>query len=228
MTATSTDGSVSGNLSGEAVNNLLSNGKAVTFHLSLKYAEKEDTPSDPIVTDDGNVISSGGGAFAPILDSNVVLATKDVVILPATSNNDTTTQTNPDNVTQTLGTIVETSFTPLINATVYDNNGTATSVTLPKMSAWNVDRTMTLNGNKYYRVANNEWVKSNDGLEIRLINAVVTAKHQTNLYNADGDKVSNRALAANSAWRTDRYATINGEKMYRVATNEWVAVSDLT
>lgn len=47
------------------------------------------------------------------------------------------------------------------------------------------------------------------------------------LYTLEGKMITNRALGVNSKWYTDQYATINGEKMYRVATNEWVKASDV-
>jgi len=218
MTATANDGSISGNLNPKQIDDLLeqAGGAGVTFHLSLKYSSEDNA------------------YWADFYDSSDVLATKDVSILPAESaptdnGNTTTPDTNTDNnnSNQVPGTNVATTFSSSVDATVYDDNGTATSVTLPKLSAWNVDRTMTLNGETYYRVGINEWVKLSDGLEIRLIDAVITTKKQTDLYNAAGKKVSDHALAANTPWRTDRFATINGEKMYRVSTDEWVAASDL-
>jgi hypothetical protein len=47
------------------------------------------------------------------------------------------------------------------------------------------------------------------------------------LYTVKGKMITNRALGVNSKWYTDQYATVNGEKMYRVATNEWVKASDV-
>lgn len=47
------------------------------------------------------------------------------------------------------------------------------------------------------------------------------------LYTLEGKMITNRALSVNSKWYTDQYATVNGEKMYRVATNEWVKASDV-
>jgi len=47
------------------------------------------------------------------------------------------------------------------------------------------------------------------------------------LYTIDGKVVTNRGLSTGSKWFTDQYATINGEKMLRVATNEWVKASDI-
>jgi len=47
------------------------------------------------------------------------------------------------------------------------------------------------------------------------------------LYTIDGKDITNRGLSGDSKWYTDQYATINGEKMFRVATNEWVKATDV-
>lgn len=41
------------------------------------------------------------------------------------------------------------------------------------------------------------------------------------MYDSTG-QLLNRTLPGGSVWATDGYAMINGEKMYRVATNEWI------
>ncbi|MFC6176709.1 CAP domain-containing protein [Companilactobacillus huachuanensis] len=46
------------------------------------------------------------------------------------------------------------------------------------------------------------------------------------LYTPQGTKISNRALAPNSAWQVGKIATINGEKMYQVSTNEYLRAAD--
>ena len=76
-------------------------------------------------------------------------------------------------------------------------------------------------------MATNEWAKLADGLEVTPLNQNVFTKNDARLYQANGQKVTNRALAKNTAWRTDKSATINGQTMYRVATNEWVSANDL-
>lgn len=49
------------------------------------------------------------------------------------------------------------------------------------------------------------------------------------LYYADGSVETNRALAANSAWYTDTYHTLDsGNSYYRVATNEYASAKDGT
>jgi len=47
------------------------------------------------------------------------------------------------------------------------------------------------------------------------------------LYTIEGKDITNRGLSGDSKWYTDQYATINGEKMFRVATNEWVKATDV-
>lgn len=200
MTASSNDNSISGNLSEESVNKLLSDGKSVTFHLSLKYSEKENSN------------------WQVLLDSNDVLGTKDVTILPFKNDNQSS---------NIPGTNFVTTFSPSVDVKTYDDKGNATPASLSKASAWSVDRQMDINGVTYYRVATNEWVKKSDGIEVFPNKTTVNTNKQASLYTSTGKAVTNRALAKNTPWYTDRSATINGVKMYRVATDEWVAASDV-
>ena len=96
-------------------------------------------------------------------------------------------------------------------------------------TGWKTDQKLVLNGVTYYRVGNNEYVKASDIVEYEAINKVVntTSGSAKYLYDINGKKSSLRALASGSAWFSDKVATINGEKMYRVATNEWVKASDV-
>jgi len=94
-------------------------------------------------------------------------------------------------------------------------------------SSWLSDKLMTLDGVNYLRVATDEWAKLADGLEVNPISENIYTKNEARLYAANGDTIKTRALAKNSAWRTDKSATINGQTMYRVATNEWVSSADL-
>ena len=74
----------------------------------------------------------------------------------------------------------------------------------------------------------NVYVKQMTAAPVKHEGTVTTSNGQYKLlFNLDGKAVKNRALSANSSWHTDQYAVINGEKMYRVATNEWVKASDI-
>jgi len=64
------------------------------------------------------------------------------------------------------------------------------------------------------------------------IDGVVTTKNDKAYYtlnNDEGSQVKNRALAKNTAWKTDKVRTDqNGNKQYRVATGEWIDANDVT
>lgn len=134
--------------------------------------------------------------------------------------------------TNTTGVTVPHSKTVLTKKTahLYDKNGKeVTNRALGVNSGWKSDQMMVLNGETYYRVATNEYVKVSDIVEYQMnVSTVKTSSGSAKyLYDVNGKKSSDRALAANTAWFTDKAAVINGEKMYRVATNEWVKASDI-
>lgn len=92
---------------------------------------------------------------------------------------------------------------------------------LARATDWRVDKIAFINGSKYYRVATDEWVKADDGIEITPLRGIVQPNQTAQLYTDFGKK-SNRALAKNSRFVTDKRAKINGSIMYRVSTGEWV------
>lgn len=58
----------------------------------------------------------------------------------------------------------------------------------------------------------------------------VTVKHNiddASLYNNDQDILTNRALAHDSSWFSNKVMTYKGQTYYQVATNEWVKASDV-
>jgi len=98
---------------------------------------------------------------------------------------------------------------------------------LSKGSDWRSDQRITVNGQTYFRVATNEWVKANSVYPYIQNSQVVTVKNfDAGLVNASGHRVTNRGLAKNSSWKSDRIAKINDQKYFRVATNEFVLASD--
>lgn len=121
--------------------------------------------------------------------------------------------------------------------TVLDNNGNATD---GKVTMWldsqqnlHIDPNFTTSSydssTKYISVLKNgdPYNPKKTSSAWTANKSVVTTSHMSYLFTYEGKAVGNRALGAHSAWFTDRYATINGEKMYRVATNEWVRASDV-
>lgn len=114
-------------------------------------------------------------------------------------------------------------------------------------SAWKVFNKMTLNNKTYYQVATNEWIpaenvtvtsqesnyESIDGnTTVKPADTtVVTIKSLGTsgiaLYKANGILIKDRKLGSNTAWSTDKMASINGVTMYRVATDEWVPAASV-
>lgn len=96
-------------------------------------------------------------------------------------------------------------------------------------SDWFSDQQVTIDNQKYYRVATNEWVKASKVYEYQAYSTVVETKdHTAYLVKAEDKAVTNRALAKDSAWKSDRYIKLNGTIYYRVATNEFVNKQDVT
>jgi len=59
--------------------------------------------------------------------------------------------------------------------------------------------------------------------------ATIATVHSSNialLYTSNGEQVKNRALAPNTPWLVGKTISINGEKLYQVATNEYLKASD--
>lgn len=63
--------------------------------------------------------------------------------------------------------------------------------------------------------------KNADASTVATTNASGIAK----LYTKNGKQISNRALAPNTKWAVGNVITINGEKLYQVASNEYLKAS---
>jgi len=209
MTATANDGSISGNLKPADINKVLQSGASVTFHVKLAYVAGEPKGHD----------FYGNDATPTILGS------KDVVVTVGAGSESTGDQNNQK---PTTGINHDGIYSTTVDAKLYDDNGKATSTTLPKSSLWKIDRKLTVDGTTYYRVAPNEWIKENDGIEIFSDVTTITTRRQAKLYTSAGKEITDRSLASNTAWYTDRVAIINNVHMHRVATDEWVSFDDLT
>ena len=117
------------------------------------------------------------------------------------------------------------------NIKIYDGNGKLNDdVVLSEGSSWIIDKTITINGAEYYRVATDQYVKASDVYKYTPLQtvAVTNGTNVTPVYNTKGQLIIDRALDVNTPWYTDRSATIRGKKMYRVATDEWIKASDAT
>ena len=111
-----------------------------------------------------------------------------------------------------------------------DNKMTAISYRgLAKQSTWYSDEQITVDGIQYLRVATNEWVKASQVYPYQDLNQYVRTYDKTAkvLYKSEDEIINNRVLQPNSSWFSDRTTyVINGDKYYRVATNEFVSAKD--
>ncbi|WP_125762870.1 SLAP domain-containing protein [Companilactobacillus hulinensis] len=142
-------------------------------------------------------------------------------------------------------------------APIYDKAGNLIKArALGANTKWAIDRKLVLNGVTYYRVATNEFVKASDATitgndvntgtdtntnpdtddnissakDIQKADRVAVttiSDAPTNLYTIDGALIKGRALGGHTPWAVFKMATINGVKMYKVATYEWVKASDV-
>ncbi|WP_334341097.1 SLAP domain-containing protein [Companilactobacillus sp. HBUAS56275] len=203
-------------------------------YVTIKYSADGTKLTSAEITDkDGNKIKSNTKIVASIgLDSfgqpGAVENTNDP--LPNTNSGNYVEPSKPETTQKKSVSDHTSTFYVLPNGPIslFDDNGNkATNLVLGKNSFWRVDKVMTLDGVTYLRVATNEWVKLADGLEVTPLKETVTTNKQVRLYTGEGKLITNRILGNNTAWLTDNSATINGQKMYRVATNEWISANDI-
>lgn len=112
---------------------------------------------------------------------------------------------------------------------------------LGRNSDWVSDKIITIDGTSYLRVADNEWVKATEVYRYENSSSIVRIKGNVPyvlLKNAQNETVSNRGLAPNTDWKTDKVAYLetgadtkstntNSQKYYRVASNEFVSSNDV-
>ena len=253
-TATANDKSIKRNLTVAEINQFLEdkNGKGVTFHFGVHYVENFVMGNggwDQYLKDGSKQLAHKDVVVLPLQESNTNSNTgKDTntgnsgshthtngnthTNNNANTNNNNThtnTTTDSDNDKATIpAASYHSVFTPVSGTELYSDNGQLLkSVSLGVNTAWQVDKKQTIKGVTYLRVATNEWVKVDNGLEVQLHDSVVTTNKQATLYKSNGTRVRNRALATNTDWKSDRIAQINNHTMYRVSTNEWVMESDI-
>ncbi|MCO6542560.1 MAG: SLAP domain-containing protein [Lactobacillus sp.] len=137
-----------------------------------------------------------------------------------------------------------------VMAQLYTKDGSPISDrALPSGSNWKTDlkRTVYANGEVYYRVSTNEYVKASQvsfsekpgststssatesgNVVVTPASGVFTMDTLGSLLwtkandNQSMSVIADRYLPASSQWRVDQKAVVNGKTFYRVSTNEWV------
>ncbi|WP_125763368.1 SLAP domain-containing protein [Companilactobacillus hulinensis] len=128
-----------------------------------------------------------------------------------------------------LGTITTYPKNGTVN--LYDKNGKELDdIVLSQNSNWITDQKVYIDNVKYYRVATNQYVKASDVYLYTPLSKIATTNGNgnTTVYDSKGAVITDRALGKNTSWKADKAAKIKGSLMYRVATNEWVKLSDVT
>jgi len=108
------------------------------------------------------------------------------------------------------------------------NAGAVTDRGLEKSTDWYTDRSAYFENELHHRVATHEWVHDDHVVKYQSVSGLVHTDEIAQLYNSQGEKWTDRALAKNAIFFTDKKATIDGKLMYRVATDEWVDADTVT
>lgn len=119
-------------------------------------------------------------------------------------------------------------------AAVYSQSGTPIGKTLPYGTNWKIGPQINLTSGTYYQVGIGEYLRAADvrpyqGTIEKSISQVITTRSGAPklLYNSNGQLISGRALAPGTSWYSDRYCNIGMVGYYRVATDEYVNVTDV-
>lgn len=113
---------------------------------------------------------------------------------------------------------------------IYNRQGELTGRYLAVGTSWRLGKAIPISGKYYFGVGTDEYIagKSEDYSytpydgTVRVLSSTEPAA----IYTRDGAKITGRALAPGTYWRTDRVVNLGGISYFRVATDEYVCVSD--
>lgn len=172
----------------------------------------------------GPTINIGGNIYYQVAaDGYVSTNALDVIDTNGRTVNAQTAVVESDSKTSTKKTVGTLDYA----CRVIDGNGKTSDIVLPAGSSWQLGATKTINGNKYYQVATNEYVEAvavNTGKTQTKTTAEdrnVTLSHATAV-TTDNGVVTSIVLPQGSTWHVDQSKEMNGNMYVRVATNEWV------
>ncbi|MQS75340.1 hypothetical protein FHL06_02885 [Lactobacillus halodurans] len=184
------------------------------------------TPDKKNLTVD--VASDGTMTVEDNSKDNPITYTKNVA--SSGSNNATTSKSKVTDKSQLVSTYVDKG-----DVTLYKLDGSTfskiTNHALSPATDWKSNAYLENNGERYYRVGNNEWVKAGTVYVYEPEKLTVDTKNKlTSIRNSEDKQITNRAFAKNTAWKVDRLAYLgsNNALYYRVATNMFVSVNDVT
>ena len=128
---------------------------------------------------------------------------------------------------------------------VDDQGQTISGSFLPNNSSWKLGSTKQLNGVTYYQVATNEWIAANNlnisnqaaqpaqsqaaqaYNQVENSGQIGVTRWATAVVNSQGQAVAGVMLPAGSSWNVGNTVTINNQSYVQIASDEYVAVSNL-
>lgn len=220
--------------------------------ISIYNAMREDGSQKITLNNDpayGQNVSSKENSITYVREIQVGSGFDNNTDKPGTDNNNNEDNNNDANLEN--GVWVEDNATGKVTvgnsvASLYDDNNNLTNRAVAANSAWATDksRVNSKTGLKQYHVSTHEWANADDvtfsGDENNGSNALGTIANLSGHHTVDLDgpsgfvyalfssngKRSNRGLAGNTSWYTDKSATDGeGNTYYRVSTDEWIRVS---
>jgi surface protein len=163
------------------------------------------------------------------------------------NNNSQNDKPTTRNLEQTVATFANNKYVNLYSFNQSNNKLTKVSNrALGSDTDWFSDKKLTIDDTNYLRVASNEWVKADQVYRfIDNISQVRTSPSNEQEYktlkDAQNQLITNRSLANNTNWFTDRIAYLGKNaniipkeqntfesKFYRVSSNEFINASDVS
>lgn len=183
---------------------------------------QDNAPTGYTLTNDNSISSLENSTIeinAPVT-KDAVSGNNNGSSIPDTDHNNET----PTNIQEKISV-----FPDLSEITVYDDSGNATDKTISANSDWYTDQKKVLNGETFYRIAPNQWINENSvyNYDAKTVFIQTYADSPKKLVSSRNQLSTNRELAPNSAWYSDRNINLNGQKNYRVATDEWANTDDV-
>lgn len=222
-------------VSGSTYNIANPNEAATTLTYGVIGNANSTNTDSMIVKNYGNSTLSFGGTTSQPLIWRTATAT------PATSTTDqnvsggTTTTTATVNIKPIVPTVTTVQVQQGIVRThdqvtqLVNSLGQRIPAELAPNTAWYYNKIVAINGQNYYQVATDEYLPVSNSFVFtpETSKTVIDTSSVTPIYNSEGQRVD-ASLSAHTNWLTDGVSTINGTKMYRVATDEWVPVNSVS
>ncbi|WP_125715059.1 SLAP domain-containing protein [Companilactobacillus kedongensis] len=116
------------------------------------------------------------------------------------------------------------------SATLYNSSGDVLKYGLAHGSDWKVGSTLNINGTNYYEVSTGAYLSSKDSYLYQNRPEIIRddMDSSTPVYTYNFNQISNVALKPDTYWYSDRVIYSGSIPYVRVATDEFVCMTDVT